>query len=137
MKKVTKEFREFITRGNVIDLAIGVIIGGAFAKIISSLVNDLFMPVLGLILGNFNLSALKIVFKEANEAAGTKELAMYIGGFIQTVIDFLLIGLLLFFVVKLINAFRRKKEEKEEEKKEAAVSEEVKLLTEIRDLLKK
>jgi large conductance mechanosensitive channel len=137
MKKVMGEFKEFIAKGNVIDLAVGVIIGGAFAKITASLVNDIFMPVLGLILGNINLAGLKIVFREGTDKV--KELAMNIGLFIQTVIDFLLIGLVLFLLVKLLNAFRRKKEKKEEaeEKKEPVISEEVKLLTEIRDLLKK
>ena len=138
MKKVVGEFKSFIARGNVIDIAIGMIIGTAFSKIVSSLVNDVFMPVLGLVLGSMNLSALKIVFIAANEAAGVKEVAMNIGMFIGAVIDFLLIALVLFLLVKIINKFRDKKEkEKEKEPEAPPPSEEVQLLTEIRDLLRK
>lgn len=143
MKKVVKEFKEFIAKGSVIDLAVGVIIGGAFAKIISSLVNDVLMPVIGLIVGNMNLAELKIVFREADKAKDIPGLSMNIGLFLQTVIDFLLIALMLFLLIRFLNAFKRKKEKQEEEKREEVkreepvTSEEVRLLTEIRDLLKK
>jgi large conductance mechanosensitive channel len=135
MKKVAKEFKEFISRGNVMDLAIGVIIGAAFGKIVSSLVNDVIMPVIGLILGGIN-------FKEWAIALGTNAkgevVNMNIGLFIQTVVDFLLVAIVIFLLVKLINSFRRKKEkEPEATPPPAEPSEEVKLLSEIRDLLKK
>lgn len=137
MKKVAKEFKEFISRGSVIDLAIGVIIGGAFGKIVSSLVNDVIMPVIGLILGGVNFAEWKIMLARGAAADG-KDLTMNIGIFINTIVDFIIIAFVIFMLVRLINRFRRKKE-KEEAKADAPPepSEEVKLLAEIRDLLKK
>ena len=145
MKKFISEFKEFISKGNVIDMAVGVVIGGAFGKIVSSLVNDIIMPVIGIITGGVNVSALKYVFSPAvlNEAGEvvTPEAALTYGVFIQTVIDFFLIALSIFVFLKLILAAKSKiskkaKEEEapvEEEKKETAED----ILAEIRDLMKK
>jgi large conductance mechanosensitive channel len=131
MKKIISEFKEFISRGNVLDLAVGVIVGGAFGKIVTSLVNDLLMPIIGIILGGINFTSLSINIKDSK--------IMY-GSFIQNIIDFLIIALCVFVFVKFINAISKnldKKEEKEEVKKEVKKSDEVLLLEEIRDLLKK
>lgn len=141
------EFKKFITRGNVIDLAVGVIIGGAFGKIVTSLVNDLIMPLIGLILGKVNFKELKVVIAPATETV--PESAFRYGAFIQSVIDFLIIALCIFFMIKAIARVQKKLERKKAAEEaaaaaaEAAVSpappeptkEEV-LLTEIRDILK-
>ncbi len=127
-----KEFKEFAFKGNVIDLAVGVIIGGAFGKIVTSLVNDLIMPILGIILGGINFSDLKLVIRPASN--GMEEAAIKYGAFIQSVVDFLIIAVCIFLFVKLANTLTRKKEE---EKKPEKPSADVVLLTEIRDLLKK
>lgn len=127
MKNIIKEFKEFIARGNVIDLAVGVIVGSAFGKIVTSLVNDILMPIIGVILGGINFTSLTIRFNDAT---------IYYGNFVQNVIDFLIVAFCIFMFVKTINILTskaKKKEEKEEEKK----SDEVILLEEIRDLLKK
>lgn len=133
------EFKEFISRGNVMDLAVGVIIGSAFTAIVNSLVNDILMPVIGLISGGIDLSGLKFVFTEATET--TAEAAIYYGSFLQNIVNFLLIALTLFCVVKAMNSLHRKKAEEPapepEPEPEPEPSEEVKLLGEIRDLLKK
>lgn len=133
------EFKEFISRGNVMDLAVGVIIGSAFTAIVNSLVNDILMPVIGLISGGIDFSGLKYVFTPATET--TAEAAIYYGSFLQSIVNFLLIALTLFCVVKTINGFHRKKEEapapEPEPEPEPEPSEEAKLLSEIRDLLKK
>ena len=113
------------------DLAIGVIIGSAFGKIVSSLVNDIIMPLLGIVLGKIDLTSAKIVIKKA--VGDAAELSITYGQFLQTVIDFLIIALSLFFVTKAILAFKKKEEEKPQEPKP---SEQEKLLAEIRDLLK-
>lgn len=127
-----KEFKEFAFKGNVIDLAVGVIIGGAFGKIVTSLVNDLIMPIFGIILGGINFSDLKLVIRPASN--GMEEAAIKYGAFIQSVVDFLIIAVCIFLFVKLANTLTR---EKEEEKKPEKPSADVVLLTEIRDLLKK
>lgn len=140
LKKIAKEFKEFISRGSVMDLAIGVIIGGAFGKIVSSLVNDVIMPVIGLILGNINFTDWKIIIGQKIVEGKAQVLTLNIGIFIQNVIDFIIIAFVIFMLVKLINRLRRKKEKAIEEAIEEAPpepSEEIKLLTEIRDLLKK
>ncbi len=126
-----KEFKKFIMRGNVVDLAVGVIIGGAFSKIVSSLVNDLIMPLLGLILGKVNFSDLKYIIRPATE--GVAELAIRYGAFLQSVIDFLIIALSIFLIIKLLASLKKKKEEVEVIPQPS--KEEV-LLTEIRDILK-
>jgi large conductance mechanosensitive channel len=123
-----KEFKEFVFKGNVIDLAVGVIIGAAFGKIITSLVNDVIMPFLGAVTGNINLTAMKWIVKNAHGT--TPELSVNYGIFFQTTLDFLLVALTIFLVIKGINKFRKKKEE------EAKPSNEEVLLTEIRDVLK-
>ncbi len=120
------EFKKFAIKGNVVDLAVGVIIGGAFGKIVTSLVEDLIMPVIGLLLGGISFADLKVQVGET---------AIMYGSFIQTVVDFLIIALSIFFLVKFINRFRKKEEEEAPEPEPAASNEEI-LLTEIRDLLR-
>lgn len=126
-KGIIKEFKDFISRGNVIDLAVGVIIGGAFGKIVSSLVDNILMPIIGAILGGINFSNLQFTMGEA---------VISYGVFIQNVIDFLIVAACIFVLVKAMNKFFSKK--KEEPKEEAPKkSDEVLLLEEIRDALKK
>ena len=122
---MAKEFRDFIQRGNVMDLAVGVIIGAAFGKIVSSLVDDILMPVVGSIVGGIDFSGLSVTIGKATIKYGI---------FINNVIDFLIVALCIFFMVKAINKLMPKKEEKKETPKK---SDEVLLLEEIRDLLKK
>lgn len=141
MKSFAKEFKEFALKGNVFDMAVGIIIGAAFGKIVASLVADIFMPLLSLILGNFNISDAKYVLKPAEMAAdgsvAVAELAITYGTFLQNIIDFVIIALVIFSMIKLINKLRKKEEPKEEEPKVEEPSEEVLLLREIRDSLKK
>ena len=135
MKKFFSEFREFAMRGNVLDMAIGVILGGAFGKITTSLVNDVFMPLIGLLIGGVDLSKLNIVLKAATET--TEAVTLGIGTFLSTIIDFVLVAFVIFLMVKTINQLHKlgkKDEEPQEEEEPAPTSEE--LLTEIRDLLK-
>ncbi len=122
--KGAHEFREFINRGNVLDMAVGVIMGSAFGKIISSFVNDLLMPAIGLLLGGKGVSDLSIQINNAKIAYGAC---------IQSILDFLIISFCVFLMVKIFSKFHHKKNSKEEVVK----SEEVLLLEEIRDLLKK
>ncbi|MBE0317732.1 MULTISPECIES: large conductance mechanosensitive channel protein MscL [unclassified Niallia] len=122
-----KEFKAFAVKGNVIDLAIGVIIGGAFSKIVSSLVNDIIMPIVGVLLGGVNLTNLKITYGKAT--------VLY-GQFIQTILDFFIVAFSIFMVIKLLSKFKKKKEEMAEEKAPSIDAKE-ELLMEIRDLLKK
>lgn len=130
------EFKEFISRGNVMDLAVGVIIGSAFTAIVNSLVNDMLMPVIGLISGGIDFSGLKLVLTPA--VWDTPEVALCYGSFLQSILNFLLVALALFLLVKALNAFRRKKEEAPAPAPEPPKpSEEVQLLTQIRDLLQK
>ena len=140
-KGIIAEFKEFISRGNVIDMAVGVIIGGAFTTIVNSLVNDVFMPFLGWIIGGLNFTDYKIVLNPAN--GDIPESAIYYGKFIQNIVNFLLIALVVFLMVKAINKLRNLKKKEEEEAAPAPEpapaepSEEVLLLREIRDNLKK
>lgn len=128
IKDIAKEFKEFISKGNVVDLAVGVIVGGAFGKIVTSLVNDILMPLLGIVLGGVNFSNLSLRFGKA--------VIMY-GSFIQNIIDFLIIAFCIFMFVKFINRLTTKaKKEEAVEATEVAKSDEVILLEEIRDLLK-
>lgn len=127
------EFKQFISRGNVIDLAVGVIIGGAFTSIVNSLVNDVVMPVIGILFGGIDFTGLKYVVTPAQ--GDIPEAAIYYGNFIQNVVNFLLVALVVFIMVKLINRFRRKKEAAPTPPPQP--SEEVLLLREIRDALKK
>ncbi len=127
-----KEFKEFIMRGNVIDLAVGVIVGAAFQKIVSSLVDNILMPVVGMIIGGIDFSTLSVM-------VGTAEVKY--GLFIQNVIDFLIVAFVLFLVVKAMNSAKKaaekklKKEEKKAEEEAPAKAEDIVLLEEIRDLL--
>ena len=141
MKKIAKEFKDFISRGNVMDMAVGVIVGGAFGKITSSLVNDVFMPLLGWIIGDIDLTALNITLSPAvteGETVVKEAVVVGIGSFLATIIDFLLIALVVFLFVKAMNTARSKLEKPAEEAPAAPPepSNEEKLLTEIRDLLK-
>ncbi len=120
-----KEFREFMLRGNVMDLAVAVIIGGAFTAIVTSLVNDIIMPVVGVILGGVDFTALAITVGDAN---------ITYGNFIQAIINFLIIALVLFLLIRSINSMSRKKEEAPAAPPEPTAEE--KLLAEIRDLLR-
>ena len=128
MKKVKMidEFKNFISRGNVVDMAVGVIIGGAFGKIVTSLVNDVLMPLVGILIGGHDFSTLAIKVGDAS---------ILYGAFIQAVIDFLIVAICIFFMVKTFEKLKKKKPEVVETPKED--SDEVKLLKEIRDLLKK
>ena len=145
MKKFFQEFKEFAVKGNVVDLAVAVIIGGAFGKIISSLVADIIMPPLGVLMGGINFSDIKIVLKEAVVSGGaiTKQaISLNIGTFLQNVLDFLIIALTVFMAVKIMNRLKKRlepmlKQEKAIEEKVAPLSKDQELLTEIRDLLKK
>ncbi len=128
-----KEFKEFAMKGNVLDLAVGVIIGGAFGKIVTSLVNDIIMPLIGLLLGGVNFINLKLPIK--NFRTGKVALTLNYGIFIQNVVDFLIISFSIFLFIKFINSFKKKEEAIKEEKSEIPTKEEI-LLTEIRDLLK-
>jgi large conductance mechanosensitive channel len=134
-----KEFKEFAAKGNVIDLAVGVIIGGAFGKIVASLVNDIIMPFVGILLGGISFAEWKLTLKDAILAADgsvTKPaVVLGIGNFIQTTIDFLIIAFVIFLFIKALN--NMKKKEVEAPAAPAEPSEEVKLLTQIRDSLNK
>lgn len=129
MKKFIAEFKEFISRGSVIDLAVGIIVGTAFTAIVNSLVSQIINPAIGFLIGGLDLSDYKFPQDAANGEA-----AIYYGAFIQQIINFLIISFVVFCMVKIVNILRRKKVEEE---KPAAPSKEVQLLTEIRDLLKK
>ena len=126
-----QEFKKFIMRGNVVDLAVAVIIGAAFGRIITSFVDDVLMPILGIFVGGINFTDLKIVIEEAQGEAA--ELAIYYGSFLQSVIDFLIIGLAIFMMIIWINRMQKKKEEPAAP---PVPSKEETLLEEIRDILK-
>jgi len=147
MKKFIEDFKAFALKGNILDMAVGVVIGGAFGKIVSSLVADIITPLISLATGSLNFTDLKWVFKEAVTKGGevvTPEVAMTYGNFLQAIIDFLIIALSIFIVLRLImNAEKKlaslkKKEEEAVEEAASAVPEdtEVTLLKEIRDMLK-
>lgn len=125
------EFKEFAMKGNVVDMAVGIIIGAAFGKIVASFVNDILMPPLGMLLGGVNFSDLAMVIQEAKGSADA--IAIKYGAFIQTIIDFLIIAGAIFVAIKVMNKMQGTKEETEEDS--GPTQEE--LLTEIRDLLKK
>ena len=135
--KFWTEFKEFAMKGNVIDMAVGVIIGGAFGKIVSSLVNDVIMPVVGLASGGIDFKEHKYVMKEAvmnGEEVVSPAVNLEYGMFIQNIVDFLIVALCIFVAIKFINRFKKKVEEAPAAP--AAPSKEEVLLTEIRDLLK-
>ena len=131
--KLFDEFKAFVMRGNVLDLAVGVIIGGAFGKIVTSLVNDIFMPIIGMILGNVDFTTLEIKIGESVE--GSEQAAIKYGMFIQEVVNFLIIALCIFLFIKLIGKLQKKKDETPAPA--PAPSKEEVLLTEIRDALNK
>lgn len=124
-KNMLKEFKKFIARGNVIDLAVGVIVGSAFGNIVTSIVDDVLMPLIGIIIGGLDFSNLKITIGEAE---------IKYGNFIQNVVDFLIVAFCIFILVKIVNKITHKKEEQTTEK--PVKSAEVILLEEIRDLIK-
>jgi len=128
-----KEFKEFAMRGNVVDLAVGIIIGGAFGKIVSSFVADVIMPPIGLALGGVDFSNLAFTLKQATET--TPAVLLNYGKFVNTIIDFLIIAFAIFMVVKAMNSMKKKEVEAPAAPQEPPAD--VKLLTEIRDLLKK
>lgn len=127
MKNIMKEFKEFISRGSVVDLAVGVIVGGAFSKIVSSLVNDILMPLIGVIIGGHDFSSLSITIGNASIAYGL---------FIQNVIDFLIVSFCIFMFVKFINSLTTRLKRKEQKEEVAKKADDILLLEEIRDLLK-
>lgn len=120
-------FKKFISRGNVIDMAVGVIIGGAFGKIVTSLVNDIVMPLIGLALGKVNFAGLSLKIGEAE---------IKYGNFIQTIVDFLIVAFCIFIVIQIFEKFKKKQEPKPEDTPAVVKSDEAILLEEIRDLLK-
>ena len=140
MSKFLNEFKEFAMRGNVLDMAIGVVIGSAFSKITTSLVNDVFMPLIGLLIGGIDLGQLNLTLKAAvmdGDTVVKEPVTLGLGTFLSTIIDFILVAFVIFLVVKAINklhALGKKDEEPEPEESETPTAEE--LLTEIRDLLK-
>lgn len=130
-KKFIREFKEFASKGNVVDLAIGVIIGGAFKSITTSIVDDIFMPFVGLFIGGIDLS--EWVVKIPNFIYKGEPIALNVGNFLMAVIDFVIIALVVFMMVKAMNALKKKKVE--EKAAEPVMTKEEVLLTEIRDLL--
>ena len=139
MKKMLQEFKTFAMRGNVVDMAVGSIFGGAFGKIVSSVVGDLIMPAVGLLVGGVNFTDLKIVMKDAvleGDKVITPEVSLNYGNFIQVVFDFLIIAFAVFLLIKGINALNRKNEAPAAPATPPAPPADVQLLTEIRDLLK-
>ena len=140
MSKFLNEFKQFAMRGNVLDMAVGVIIGGAFGKIVSSIVDDIIMPPIGWLIGGVNFSDLKVTLPTV-EVPGVEKLqaaTINYGNFLQTCLDFLIVAFCIFILIKVVNkiANTTKKEEEETPKPAPEPSAEEKLLTEIRDLLK-
>jgi large conductance mechanosensitive channel len=128
------EFREFAMRGNVVDMAVGIVIGGAFGKIVTSFVNDVLMPPIGLAIGGVDFSDLSVVLKQATDEA--EAVTLNYGAFIQSVVDFTIIAFAIFMVIRAMNSMKRKEEEAPAEEPPKP-SDEVLLLQEIRDELKK
>jgi len=133
---IASEFREFIARGNVLDLAVGVIIGGAFGKIVTSLVDQIIMPPVGLLTGGVDFAQMKVVLRAADPAAKVTETAIGYGAFLNTVIQFLIIAVVIFAVVRVANSLRRKPEADAAPAAPPEPTPSEALLTEIRDLLK-
>ncbi len=135
-----KELKEFMLRGNVIDMAVGIVIGGAFGKIVTSFVNDILMPPISMLLGNTKFTEMKVVLKDAvmsGEEVIDPAISWNYGNFIQVLVDFIIIGVSIFFVIKGINKMKRKKEAEPTPEPAPTPTKEETLLTEIRDLLKK
>lgn len=133
MKKMFQEFREFAMRGNVMDMAVGIIIGAAFGKIVSAFVANVLMPPIALLIGHVNFSELAVVLKRA--ADGTPEITMQYGLFVQALVDFIIVAFAIFMVIKGMNSFRKKQEAAPAPPPPPSAQET--LLTEIRDLLKR
>ena len=134
-----KELKEFLMRGSVVDMAVGIVIGGAFGKIVTSFVNDILMPPIAFLIGDSKFTELNLVLKQAvmeGSEVITPAITWNYGAFIQAVVDFLIIGIALFFVIKSMNKLKRKKEEEPAPEAAPEPSKEEMLLTEIRDLLK-
>ena len=131
--KMLNEFKKFALKGNAVDMAVGIIIGAAFGKIVSSLVGDIIMPPIGVLLGGVDFSSISIPLRSATETAPAVTIS--IGKFINTFIDFLIVAFAIFMAVKAMNSLKKKEEEKPDAPAEPPAD--VKLLTEIRDLLKK
>lgn len=131
--RMMSEFREFAMRGNVVDMAVGIVIGGAFGKIVSSFVNDVLMPPLGILIGGVDFKDLSLTLKAAAE--GAQAVSLNYGTFIQAVVDFLIVAFAIFMMIKAMNALKKKEEEKPAEPPKPSA--EVALLGEIRDLLKR
>ncbi len=137
---VMKEFRDFAMRGNVVDLAVGVIIGGAFGKIVTSVVNDIIMPPIGLAVGGVDFKDLKLVLKDASvdeAGAAIAEVAIGYGNFIQTIFDFTIVAFCIFMIIKVMNNMKKKEELPAPAPTPPAPTKDQELLSEIRDLLKK
>ncbi len=128
MKNFFKEFKEFIAKGDVMSMAIGIIIGSAFTAIVTSVVNDIITPIMGLIMGGIDFKSIMIEVEDAQ---------ILVGNFLQAVINFLITAFVLFLVVKMLNQLKRKPTEEPAAPAEPVIPEDIKLLTEIRDLLKK
>ncbi len=138
MKKFIEEFKSFAMRGNVLDMAVGVIIGGAFGKIVSSVVDDIIMPPIGWLIGGVNFSDLKVTLPtvEVPGMENMKAATINYGNFLQTCLDFLIVAFCIFILIKVVNKLAKKKETPAETPAPPTPSAEEKLLTEIRDLLK-
>ena len=135
-----QELKEFMLRGNVIDMAVGIVIGGAFGKIVTSFVNDILMPPISMLLGNTNFTEMKFVLKQAvisGEEVIDPAITWNYGNFIQVLVDFIIIGVSIFFVIRGINKLRRKKEVEPAPEVKPAPTPQESLLMEIRDLLKR
>lgn len=141
MKKLLEEFKAFAMKGSVIDMAVGIIIGGGFGKVVASLVSDVIMPPIGLLIGGVNFTELKAVLNPNSVKEGVEAVTLNYGIFIQTIIDFTIIAFSIFMVIRLVNKLHNRTKKKEEEVQAAPppapepTKEEI-LLTEIRDLLK-
>jgi len=133
MRTIATEFKEFAIKGNVVDLAVGVIIGAAFGKIVSSLVSDIVMPPIGLIIGGVNFTDLKIIMRGAFN--GKPAVTLNYGNFLQVLLDFLIVAISIFLIVKAINLLKKSKEAEEIMEEAPSASKEEMLLTDIRDLL--
>jgi large conductance mechanosensitive channel len=128
-----KEFKEFAMRGNAVDMAVGIIIGAAFGKIVSAMVDGVLMPPIGILIGGVDFSKLSIILKAAHD--GSEAVTLKYGMFIQSVVDFVIIAFAIFLAIKALNTLKRSEEQKAQEK--PALAQEVVLLKEIRDLLAK
>ena len=135
MKKFLKEFKDFAVKGNVVDLAVGVVVGGSFSKIVTSLVNDIIMPIVGILTGGINFSEYKIILKGAT--SNSPAVTLNLGSFIQTTVNFLIVAFCIFLFIKAINKMKISSVKEEASiTKEKPVSEEVLILRDIKDLLK-